>query len=548
MSGSPAPQINTEFVNTLDQAVDFREKQRKDQENKNYKFAKAMVELEAEKQLLEANGKLSSKKGADAFPEADRLRRDLNDKVSGFIAASKMPEEYKRAITAELMPEVNARYNRNAIPWQYAQGNALREGVLKERVAAIGADLVQNGSDPEYIDRVAIDKLYQSVVDYGESQYGDLDAQTPDGFTGREAVQQMARSTVSKSLTESAIGQAQLGSIDRAETILRKFDLEITEPDRLKALKAIEKAKADGTNGMAMTMARAAIDEYGDNVEAIQRSIEAQSGGNMDVYKTAMSFVTSVQGAQKKQRELNRQRTLGQAVSAVDSGQPMTDALINSLDPEDRPKFRKYGVDMASGRLTVTNPNTYNKLMSVVLDDPQKLINGEVSLEAAKPELNREDYVMFERMRTQLAKDQSKESLRVANKGYRVAADVVTNYLNERGIMDPISVGKSRNFAMNYVNELVELNPKIGEAELRKKVQQAVYDRGMTVTERNRQIMGINIPFTSVQEQELAPVEVRVKPQIREKIIQLKGNLTDQQIREAARQLKEKYPALDVFE
>jgi hypothetical protein len=541
MAGSPAPQLDTKFLSTLSEANQLRERNRLAQEEKNLKFAKALAGVEAEKAYLEATSKLATKKGADAFPEASRLREELRQKVSKVVSG--VDPRYQEEVFKQLAPEIESRYNRTAIPYQYAQAQNLREGIFKERVAAVSRDVIQSGSDPEYLDKEGIAKLYQAVIDYGESQYGDLDAVTPEGFTAREAIQQMAQTTVSKSLAEAAIGQAQLGSISRSEEILSKFSKEITEPDRLKVIKAIEKAKADGTNGAAMQIARLAINEYGDDIVSIQKSIEAQSSGNMDLYKTAMAFVTSVKGAEKKAKELRREKGMAQAVQAIENGQ-FNDQVINALeDPEDRIKARQYAVDFAAGKMTITDKKVFDKLMSVVMDDPAKLASGEINLQAYKPYLNKEDFKMFEGIAIQMSKDKSKEAMRVANRGYRLASDVITNYLNSKGIMDAIRVGQARNFAMNYVTDLMEKNPKISEADLRLKLQQALYDRG-TKIEKKGGIFG----FFQKETETPAEIGVRIKPDIRERILKRKGNLTESQLLEVAKKLQEQNPNLDIFE
>jgi len=543
-SYTPPPQVGKEFLGTIDNIIDNREKARRVQEEEGYKLVRDMASVEVEKERLEAQAKLAGTNGLDAVQEADKLRQDLTKGVDR--VASTVPAQYRDRLKRELLPDQLSKYNRNAIPFQYGQVVKLKDEVQKTRISQMRDEVVENSSDVEGMSEGSLARLKQKVFEYGQAKFGNQEI-TEEGLSSKDAIQGYVQRISSDAIAASAIHQAgTLGSIDRAKNILTKFEAEMLPADRAKVVKAIERAEGNANNGIAMQLAETAMTEFGDDIAAIERSITASSGNSTTIRSNAMAIVNSHIAAKEKTRKLRRDKTKAQAYVAIERGAPLNDKILESLDPEDYEAVKKYAVDKSLGKDIATDQQVYTQTMSKVVQDPDALINGEVNLQALKGSLNREDYKTFERIQTQLVKEQKGESRRVANRGIRLAQDVVTRYKNEKGLSINVKKGAAlERYASDYVMDLIETNPNISEKEIRNKLQQSLYDRGLQVTEEPKWF-----GLSSETVQTPAPIPVRVKAEIRSKIeaiIKKKGEpLTEATIKLYADELqKQKY---DVYE
>jgi hypothetical protein len=519
LQGGQAPQINPQFINTLDQAVDSREAARRKAEEAAYGFAKDASLVEAERIRLETQGKLASKRGSDALVETPKLREDMLRRLDQVV--SKAPAQFRDRLAQEVKPSIEMKFNSNAIPYQYSQVKELKDTVQKNRLVQIRDEVVENSSDIERMSGQSVNQLWNKSIEYGKSIYGeDMNADIGGGITAGEAIESLARKTGSDALAGAAIHQAvMLGSIDRAKEILTRFDLEILPADKEKAFKAIRKAESDAENGIAINLANTLLGEFGDNVAAMEAQARVAVDGNQKLYSNVMAIINSSKGAEKKTRDLNRQKTVGAAIQAIDGNTPL-ERVLPTLDPEDREKVSRYAVDKSMGKLIVTDQNVYNQLMSRVTEDPDILVNGEVNLQALKPSLNQQDYKTFERMQMQLSKEQSSEQRRLANQGIREGLDVVTRFNNENRVFAPDAISKNQRFASDYVNDLIDANPKITPAQLRLKLQQALYDRGVreVPVQSTWQDVRSAFGFERAKTKEFIQPEVRIKPDVRSRI------------------------------
>ena len=543
-AGSAAPQINKQFIATLDAGADAREKQRQVKEEEAYKLVRDMASVEVEKERLEAQAKLAGTNGLEAVQEADKLRQDLAKGVDRVAAG--VPSRYRDRLKNELLPQQLSKYNRNAIPFQFSQVTKLKDEVQKTRIAQMRDEVIENSSNIDVMSAGALARLREKVSEYGQQLYGNQEV-TQEGLSSKEAIEAYTQRISSDAIAASAIHQAgTLGSIDRAKEILTRFESEMLPADRAKVVKAIERAEGNANNGIAMQLAQTAMAEYGDDMVSIERSIRAAAGNSKTVYSSAMAVVNSAKGAEAKARDLSRQKSRAAAIDAIDRGFALTSQVLNSLDPEDRDYVKKYAVDKSLGKDVPTDQAVYARVMNRVIQDPDALINGEINIQALKGSLNREDYMTFQRIQTQLAKEQRGESRRVANRGIRLAQDVVTRYKNEKGLAMNLKAGAEvERYASDYVMDLIEANPNISEREMRNKVQQALYDRGLR-TEEQPDWWGLSSKTVEVPQ----PIEVRIRPEVRAKIeadLKRKGRaVTEENVRFYADQLQSK--KFDVYE
>jgi hypothetical protein len=566
LQGGQAPQINPQFIQTLDQAVNSREAARRKAEEAAFRFAKDSSLVEAERIRLETQGKLASKRGSDALTEAPKLREDMLRRLDQVV--SKAPAQFRDRLAQEVKPSIEMKFNSNAIPYQYAQAKELKDTVQKNRLVQLRDEVVENSSDIERMNGQFVNELWSKSIEYGKSLYGeDMNADIGGGITAGEAIESLARKSGSDALAGAAIHQAvMLGSIDRAKEILTRFDLEILPADKEKAIKAIRTAESRAETGVAMNLASTLMNEYGENIAAIDQGARAASGGNVKVYNQIMGIVNSDFASKKKTKDLNRQKQMATAYKAINQGAPLAQVLNSIEDEADKLKINKYAIDASSGALTVTNRKVYDGLLNVITNEPEKIANGEVNIEAYRGDLNKDDYKVLERASMNIMNAENKENLRVTNRGVRVAKDVVANFIgqnktkieniaDEMGIMPSEAMNLVENYAYKYADELITLNGKVGEREMRNKIFQALNDNTFKATKeepgffrRVGETVGLLSPEDRPETVELQQPRAGIRPEIKQELIKQYGNLTDSQLTEYAKRLKKKYPRLNVFE
>lgn len=323
-SGAVVPKISTEFIDTLSTDLTRDENLRIENKKKADALVIAKASNEAEVDTITAMSKATQSEGLNAskagMTSKEELKRALDKRLQGYAS------EYHPYIQAEFDKKV-ARFDKAVIPHVYGQTKKAEDGIFKTQIANKANEAVEGGADPQEF-QVKLKEVQDSVIEHAKRS----------GLSPLEAAHNV-EATVSKTVVNTVKQQATMGRPDIAARTLQGNLDKMTEEDKVKAVKLLDSIKTNMGNNLASSLAEKAMSMHPDDIEAQQKYLAENSGGDDRVLKLSQMFHGRNLKVKKDAEELMDAKAVSALFKAADGNGPIDPSLINNIkDPIKRDK------------------------------------------------------------------------------------------------------------------------------------------------------------------------------------------------------------------
>lgn len=465
--GQQAP-LDKAFLNTASQAVDNAQKEEIRRRAEQLDFIKTQADNEAENDVIVANAELAQVNGLNTLDKSVALRAKLAQAFDK--RKQKIPEQFHPYVD-QIYNKKLTRYNKFAVPYTLTEVNKVKDEADKTYIANAMNEAIEDSGDPEVFNDEALAKVTYAVAKRAEKQFGG----------NEELMQEAITVGVSETIRRAVEQQAVLGRFEQANTLLTRFDSELTPKDRVKAVKLMEQARNDLGDKEASDLATQAAVQYPDDLEKQDLWLRSTTR-NDKVYRAALAFQRSRENIQKMQKQQQVEAAYAKINEARRTGQdPMQ--FVMELEPgEEREKLFKWYNDTRGGQNVLTDFATFDQLNERITNAVTSTQLPDNLLESYRHKISPDNMKILESKFDRLKGQENAEFRRVHQLNYKIAEDTFNAWANQNKLVGKSKIDErstAKIAMMEEVERILTINPKVNSRELNSRILNTLRERGL---------------------------------------------------------------------
>jgi len=511
-SGAVAPKIDKTFLNTAAQGFKDQQTRQEIQDKRDYSFFKADLENKNENALIQAKVGVTSQSGLNSIKALKDNRDNLDKQLAKNLES--VPERFRPLIEGEgISGKFRNRYEGTALPYTVMQSQKVKQEAFNQHsLNTINSTIESSGSDMGL--RVSLDEISKSVIQSARNKYGD----------NVELIAGAVNKSQSDALLRSVGIQAKSGNLNRAAEILYGVNADVFTPDdKVKAIGLLDSAKKDEGDRYALGLSEEAM-KTSDNLiaqEAVVRSHVTNNGMDAAVYTRTMSILNSRNSIANKQKKAEGEKIMGAVNTHLIKGGQLTNDLLLSVPEAQRAEVIRNAEVISKGLPVSTDFRVFDDLSNQMANDRKAF--SERDLSSFRTKLSRKDFSTFSSAQTRIGLELQSKTASLTESAY---SDVVRNFAALNGDLIPADPEYSRisSIAFEEAERLKQENPKIGRAELSRKIKAALITKYVPTVVKtpgffNRITFGL-IPTFNEEEIQPETIGPKIHPSWRDAVIE----------------------------
>lgn len=471
-SGLRAPLVDKDFLTTYSQALDLHESRRL----KQIEFVKAQIGNDADGDVIEAQGKLSSAQGLNALKTSKQQEAELQKKFDARLA--KIPEDF-RPYAAQVVQSKLNKYNRFATPYTAGQAKKVEDDTYTLQVANESNNAIENSGDMEYLDSEGILRVKDAIVKSSANR----------GLSPEQA-EYNVNLGVSSVVRRSVEQQAKIGpdGLTRANELAKLHNDKLLPADRIKVLNALRTAEKDLGTREAIVLADIAYEQAAGNPAMADQFIR-DNAKNTSVARQSSIMLNNRLRNEKAAKTKQIEDATADVYEAVEKGQDPNSLIQNIPWP-----YREKVLESLNKNQGMTNRLTdtasYETLLERFRNNPTAAAN--TKLGGFKGLLSPRDYRTFEKWQTNLKKSQTDEVARAQLGNDDEVQKSISRFLTAKGVRGKQARAQATSFAYARYMQLLEENPKSTRKQIREVLDRELNENGVKEVEvKNKLTLGL---------------------------------------------------------
>lgn len=364
VQGTQAPQINTQFLNTISQRVDEETRMALRQRAQNLSQIRNQYSNRATEEVIRAKAEFATLQGTKAIEGEEKYLENLREKLSAIRSDkqfSNLDPEARKILELEEGKLLN-NFRQTAIPHAVTEASKLRKNASEQYLKNQTEMLIEQSSNTEEFKK-GIQTIKQNTLEQYIINNGNLN--DPNSVRLADAA---ADKMASEAIKGAIAVQATRGAVTDAQKIFDDNRADILEADVPAIQRSLTQAKVNNDTSIALEIKDRALEIYPDDEIKREKFIKASipdGPAKGDIYQKAISMSAADSARIKRQQQKVRKEKFRSSMTAierfVDSGNQIPSTVFNALEPEDKSRAFEYAKKYAEGIVT-TKPKVYRYL------------------------------------------------------------------------------------------------------------------------------------------------------------------------------------------
>ena len=458
------PQLETDYIDRADNFLKEMEKRRKEAQDKAMDFLKRKAQNQIDGARQEAEFKVLSARGENAFKATDSATVGFQDKIVGIT--SELPDQVKGEVELYSGKALN-QYSRSATGHTLRESNKVQDETYKTRNNFLTEQAALNSYDES--------SFIQSLSDIDENTeaYERNVRGGAQGLPSREVSLDIAAkklSARSTAITKTVEVLASQGDLDKAEYYATTYRDTLTPTDLIRINNILDKGREDNVEDQALVIMTKAIEGSAYNPIVANQLVQELAGGNGKLYAKAKTYTDAqITDFEQNTKRVNAER-LASALDAVRTGKRVS---VKDVDVADRETLRQYLEKRSKGELNIRNPRTYNEMYDLMVNQPDVFRDPNLTnINAKALGLAGDDIKYFQTKQADMQNPET-EKFQVGT-----VNDIVNRVIDIKGVRKKPKEMEALRFKATQVLEDVKasLGPRATRDDIRKKFETAYMD------------------------------------------------------------------------